>query len=415
MRMLTFLHNLQRNKRGGVALIAALVVPCVLLAAGGGVDFARVVNEKSAMRDVADAGALAGAKALAVPGADPSAVKQVVNDYLNANAFPWNITSETVDVNTSTQVVTVTAGTNLPMYFLSMVGMNQIPVSATAAAKVGQPTGLPVCVGVLDPTSQSAVSASGSAALNASPCNVWINSSSKSSVTLSGSATIKGAKNCFVGGVSSSSSVPITPTPTSCGAFKDPFAGINPTTPASCTFSNFSRSGGTNNLTPGVYCGGINISSASATLQPGLYVLRNGSLTLSGGSSISGDGVVFVLEGTSTINLSGAANVHLTAPTSGQLAGFVFFQRSNADPGARATLSGSSGMYIEGVVYFPTQTLSLSGSSSSSSPSPFSSYIANDLQFSGSSSINIGYDPTSATVPIPSGLYTEPGIPILVQ
>jgi hypothetical protein len=86
------------------------------------------------------------------------------------------------------------------------------------------------------------------------------------------------------------------PTPnTGVAVAPDPLAYLAPpaTAPYTCDYTNYSASSGTT-LSPGVYCGGINVGNSTYTLNSGNYILVGGGLTTqSTNSHISGTGVFF--------------------------------------------------------------------------------------------------------------------------
>jgi len=55
-------------------------------------------------------------------------------------------------------------------------------------------------------------------------------------------------------------------------------------------------------------------------------------------------------------------------------------------------------------MYFPGQLLNLSGGSGGYATAPFTSYIADDIALSGSSTLVVNADPTKTTVPIPDAI-----------
>src|SRR5688500_19255594 len=88
-------------------------------------------------------------------------------------------------------------------------------------------------------------------------------------------------------------------------------------------------------LNPGIYCGGIEITSnGSAFLNPGLYILRGGGLKM-GGGTITGTGVTFVNTNARAVDggadkfgkfeMGSASHATLSAMTTGDLAGILFF------------------------------------------------------------------------------------------
>jgi len=158
----------------------------------------------------------------------------------------------------------------------------------------------------------------------------------------------------------------------------------------------------------------------SVTFAPGLYVIKDGVVNESGGTSFTGNGVSFFLTGLGAgVQMSGQANWHLTAPTSGPLAGFVFFLDPSGPSGLAASassLSGSAEMFFEGVIYFPKQQLTLTGGAEAQTPSPYTGYVADTIRINGNGRLVINSDPSQTTVPVPGALQvTWNGQPRLVQ
>src|SRR5262249_60889217 len=80
-------------------------------------------------------------------------------------------------------------------------------------------------------------------------------------------------------------------------------------------------------LPPGVHCAGLtSLPGATATLAPGIYVMKNGPLLVMNHATLTGDHVGFYFVGDlSTMTLSPASQINLTAPKDGPMAGFLFF------------------------------------------------------------------------------------------
>lgn len=395
-------QQFMRAKRGGVAVICALCLPVLVLAAGGATDFSRAYGIRAQLQDVADSAALAGARQF-----DPSAGGKpdvVAASYLKGNWGPVPFTSTNVTVDGAQQTVSLSATAESPANFLPLIGMNSIKIAVAAKAKATL-TQAPVCMQALNPSAGSTIYQSGNGSISASPCVFWVNSNSSSAVNLGGGGTITAAKACIVGGVQGKAGA-VTPTPQNCGARADPFASMSPTLPSTCDYNSYSVPSNATTLSPGVYCGGINFAGSNTiTLQPGTYVIRNGALSVTGGGSMNGTGVTFVLDGLSYVSLAGGWNYHLVAPTSGQFAGFVFYQRPNLfDSLLSSDLTGGGTLYYEGVMYFPNEGVALSGGASTSTPSPLSAFIADHFTLKGKSSINFTYDPATLSVPVPSGV-----------
>jgi hypothetical protein len=156
-------------------------------------------------------------------------------------------------------------------------------------------------------------------------------------------------------------------------------------------------------ITPGVYCGGISISGgATVTMSAGTYILLGGGLSVSGGSILSDtSGVTFYnTYGTGhpygAISLSGGANVQLIAPTTGPLAGILFYQDPTVVGGAASTFSGGTSTFFEGALYFPTTALSYSGSATAN----YTIIVAKTVSFTGGSTLNANYSSLPGGSPV---------------
>src|SRR5262249_35792305 len=145
----------------------------------------------------------------------------------------------------------------------------------------------------------------------------------------------------------------------------------SPPTYSGCKATNYNLSGGaTGSITEGVYCKGISVSGGSKlTLGAGTYILLGGGLNVSGGSTVTGTGVTFFHTAGSgkpygNISLSGGTYVNLSAPTTGPLAGILFYQDPAVGSATGSTFSGGTTVTLTGALYFPTTSLDYSGGSS---------------------------------------------------
>lgn len=152
-------------------------------------------------------------------------------------------------------------------------------------------------------------------------------------------------------------------------AFADPYAALAVPSFYGCDFNNHSAKK-TVTLYPGVYCGGLTVNSkAIVYFEPGVYVINDGDLRINGNSQLSGTGVTFVLTSLSgynhgTLTLNGGADITLSAPTDGEMAGVLFYQDRNAPEGGRNKINGGAEIEFKGLLYFPSQELEFTGGAS---------------------------------------------------
>jgi hypothetical protein len=217
-------------------------------------------------------------------------------------------------------------------------------------------------------------------------------SSASQALLHNGSGTLTTTSNAVTGGYLNNGSGSISPTPaTSVPPASDPLSYLAAPTVGSCTYPSQVIYNGSGSYTanPGVYCGGILVNgSLSLTLNQGLYIIKGGSLLFNGSGTITstGNGVTFYITGGASATLNGSQTFQLTAPTTGSLAGILFFQdRSDS---SSATINGSNTSTFTGALYFPAAQLTYNGSG------PLSAYtilVANTIVFNGSSTINDNY------------------------
>ena len=408
-----------RNSEGSVAATFALsMVPLVGLV-GAAVDYSAANNARTNLQVSLDAALLAGAKD-GTTSWEATALN-AFNANLKAN-FAKNITP-TFQL-TSTRAYTGAVTATVPSNFLGVLGVSGINIKATGTATVPPSTGGYYCVMALNRTAQAALQLTGNASItiNAPKCVIQVNSSSSRAVEMNGNTVIKAVENCFVGGISTVGNSTISPAPNeTCKPIPDPFANYPRPSVGNCDFNNYQLSGNkTVTLQPGVYCGGMNFSGpVKVTFAPGLYVIKDGVLSESGGT-FTGNGVSFFLTGYNTsVQLSGQANWHLVAPTSGPLPGFAIFLDPDGPSGlagSASSLSGQAELYFEGIVYLPKQEVTVAGNASAFAPSPYTSYIGDTLRFVGNGDLVINNDTSLTALPLPKSLYVQTGgRPILTQ
>jgi hypothetical protein len=419
MRVRTSLQSPAEFKRvlkGSVASIFALsLVPLV----GGRPPSVRCNRARTSLQAGLDAALLAGAKDGSTSWA--ATALNSFNSNVKANAAT---AINPVFQLTSTRAYTGTVTATVPSSFLNVLGVSGINVRVAGTVTVPPSTGAYYCVMALNRTAESALQLTGNASItiNAPKCVIQVNSSSVRAVDMNGNTVIKSVENCFVGGIRTVGNSTITPAPNAtCKPIPDPFANYPRPTVGACDFTNYRLSGNqTVTLQPGVYCGGMNFSShVNVTFAPGLYVIKDGVISESGGT-FTGNGVSFFLTGYNTsLQLSGQANWRLIAPTNGPLPGFAIFLDPDGPSGlagSASSLSGQAELYFEGIVYLPKQEVTVSGTASAFAPSPYTSYIGDTLRFVGNGDLVINNDTSLTALPLPTSLMVQTGgRPILTQ
>ena len=327
-----------------------------------------------------------------------------------------------------TTAAEVVVSSLVPLSFAKIMGFNQMAV--TTRAEAARPANTP-CVYALDPHGAGAISFVAGVGMTFSCGLVDESDSSAALACLVGLGISVPSVKVTGGAAGLLCSVPNlqlnTPRPTPV----DPLAYLPTPAVGACgsgsgnTYNGSSSNvnivlGGTYTFNPGVYCGGISITAATAaniTFNPGVYVLKTGpgtlglptgglNITLSLLSNIQGSGVTFynvgpvggftVVAGTPV----GLSNVALSAPTSGTYSGILFFQ----DPGntypANFTANLLTGSKMEGAYYLPTASITYAVGAVSSA---YNVIVAKDVNFAVAVATNFGSDYSALTLGSPIG------------
>jgi hypothetical protein len=319
-------------------------------------------------------------------------------------SFPTTVPGVTLS-SASVPALAVTVKRTLKTGLIRFIGAGAT-VTITAkgtAALVG--TVSPNCIYALDPSAQNAFQATNGATVALNGCSIAVNSSNSSALIVSGGSSVTASAISVVGGDVISGGSTITPAATNgVPPATDPLASLPSPAVGACNFTNYSPGWGTWTLNPGTYCGGINISNgATATFNPGTYIIKGGSLTLVGGTTDTGSGVMFYLTGTNatygSVNISNGANVTFSGPASGPYMGVVFYQDRTITSAVNATFSGGVAMKVTGTLYFPTTSVLFSNGSSVSNV--YTAIVAKQVAFTGGTSLQ--YDSTG----LKTGLFSN--------
>ena len=289
------------------------------------------------------------------------------------------------------------------LFFASILGFNEVDMQTTAIARAG---GFPsYCILALESSEQKAVD-TGNGTITANGCDVQVNSDNpKQAIAGNPQGDLIADSICVNGAVSPGPT--LWPDPqTGCPVVPDPLASLVGPADTDCDYNNVGYNGGTHTLLPGVYCGGINAGGgATLNFEPGDYVIKDGPLQATGGSSLSGDGVSFYLTGNNGIlDLRGVGLASLSGPTSGPMAGIVFYADRNHAEGTDHYIKGGAGIDIEGTIYFPTTDLTYYGNATGGSNAAYTMFIGRKLKYNGNGEVTFNSDYANSDVPLPPAL-----------
>jgi len=316
------------DRAGSVVILFAIAAPVLALSAGAAIDYARLSSSRASLQTIADGAAIAGAQALRLANATSVTVDQAVARFVasrsSASDPPITVTTSLTAGNT---IVNVQASRTTPAVVNNAIGLLNMRTTVNAQARAVGNT-QPICMIGLD-TSQSKTLEVDVAKVLATGCQVVSDSTATDGVAISNGAQMQYGRLCSAGGAQADTTSGYAPSPqTDCPAIADPLATLPMPTVGSCTQTNLKITSGSQSLTPGVYCGGLEIgSTANVTLMAGTYIIKDGRLIVKAGASLSGNGVTIFLTGAgATIEVKASASVSLTAPSSGVYTGILMFE-----------------------------------------------------------------------------------------
>jgi hypothetical protein len=391
------------DRRGGVAMIAAIFVPVILVIGCGAVDLSAVRGDYSAMQDAADATALDAAKQLGI--AEDSGIAARASQFM-ATQIPQVVQNDGVTAATtfapdnSNVTVTLTGHRNSFFGNLLPPGGWSIHVSATAAS-LGV---MPLCVLSSGSGASDDIVMSGLAQVTAPGCLIQSNAD----ISVQGSSAMQAGAVQAVGSASGT----ITPAP-QVGAppIADPFASmqINPNG-LLCDPLDLVYDIGVNVLLPGIHCGNITVrKSAVVQLLPGEHYFVNGHLQMMENSQLTGSNVVLVFDDKSNFTFQDGSQISLQGREgNNSYAGFVIATtRSNTQT---FTISSDAAHQILGTVYIPSATLAVSGTNNQvADQSAWTVVVAKAITLSGSPNLVINANYAGSTVPVPGGVGPRSG------
>ncbi len=401
-----------RDQQGSVITVLAASMMVVVGFTGLAVDGGYLYSLRSKLQATADAAVLAAVGNLP----DTNAVRVTAVDYATKNmpiaehgAVLTNADVVTGNWNAGTRIFTPAGapinavrvvtrrsqanGNAAGVFFARVLGFDQVDIVTSAVATKGQS----VCMMALDPSNSGAIKFEGDETIVAPDCSIQVNSTDPVAVEITPSSPNVTAKSFGVTGGIVGPTGGFSPAPeTGISPVADPFASVAQPSAKKCDFTHTIINGGNTNLSPAVYCAGLKVmNNATVTLDPGLYIMKNGPFSLDGTSSVTGSDLTVYLTGnpTAIVNFVKDSQVNLSAPTTGPLAGLVFFE-DGILPTPRTHFVGSNANHVfEGTLYFPEGKVKVvSRIGAGPSPALCTAIIAKKFRFSSNAALYLNGD-----------------------
>ncbi|WP_119302135.1 pilus assembly protein TadG-related protein [Dongia deserti] len=397
------LQRLRREEDGATALMTALAMIVLVGFVGLGTEVGLWYAERRAMQTAADAAAMGGAFEIYKSGkeAPDEEIASAAKEDSKRNGFEDTVNNVAVLVarpptagkytsrDTAVEAVVTKQRKSLLGSFFIGDSVN-IKVRSVATVQIVRP----YCLLALAPEGQSALFFGGTSNVLLKNCGINVNSNHKDSALTATGASVVGATFAdIVGGLNTNGAaqLDIEDITEGADAVDDPYAHLDiPDYDTVCDYSNVKvKPNKTETLTPGTYCGGIEVQSngtanfaagnyviiggllvqGTATFGAGNYIIVGDDFDVRAGAVVTTDtvnGVTFFLTGNgndyATVNINGGATVSVSAATSGTYQGIAFFQDRNAPNGGSGNnFNGGSKLNITGALYFPNQLVTYNG------------------------------------------------------
>ncbi len=408
------------KRESGQTLVLFVLMLAVLLGfVALAIDVGLAFEERRSAQNAVDAAALAAAQDL-YNGLPPALATLTANDYLARHGYQEPGDDVTVNIPPKTgphegdpDFVEVIVSTEEPAVFRAPLNPAPWTIRGRAVATFSTSQGANAAILVLSETDCKSFDASGNESLIINNAGgIVANSNCDPSVYRNGTGTVSADGGIYYykdGGYDEVGSGSFTPTPLPIRRrIDDPLASLTPPdlialgkSPDSGGPANNPKTkkltAGTHTLHPGVYYGGIEItSSPTVTLEPGIYVMAGGGFKIGGSASVSGIGITVYNTfdpqkptgdgACAEIALAGTANFNLQAPTVDPYKNILFWQDRACTN--EMSLEGN-GDYLGGIIYAPTANVKLSGSAGLGSVQ----IIAYTFELSGNGTITVDFIP----------------------
>ena len=376
------------------------------MVSGAAVDYGMLVSLRNDLQITADNAALAGARLLGTPG---QVEKQIV--WKTEQNAAGHIDEEMgkaesrASFDRETNTVSIIIRQHWQPFFAHFVGQDITPVEVRASASYFGNSN--ICLLTLDERAAQSINLSLVASLEAKNCGVHANSTHARAIQLGPLARLHATVVCSAGGVSGLLSN-FSPAPTTdCPRVDDPMAEFKPPpVPARCDVTGYKISNGSDVLSPGVYCGGLHVSgTADVRLRPGLYIIKDGPLSVRGRSSFKGTSIGFYLSGNSSlISFEDAALIRLSGVETGEMGGILMFEDRASSHSRTHRISSSRADELTGTIYLSRGTLLINPDALVAAQSAYTAIVAHRMELTLGPTLVLNANYGATRVPVPTGI-----------
>jgi hypothetical protein len=372
------MKNFFSDKRGNIAVIAALGIPVFAGGLALGTEAGYWLVQKSQLSATTDAMSVSAVR-MREKNVSVAKIEAVLKKSMIANGYPAATMVKVTYPDASS--VTINATFPAQKYFSGAIFSGAVDISAKATIR-SEAEVQPACLLALNPTESGALTFTGSSSVALGGCVAASNSTAGSGISLGGSTSVSADCLASAGGISNpnKSKLKCAAPLTGQSPMPDPYASVDRPASVGCSAMKDPEKKGATKISPGCFNGNTDLKT-EIIFEPGVYVLENTSLKINAKANVSGTGVTFVLKGTSTLDFNGSATIDLKAPTSATSAyKDMLFIGDNS--GARShKINGGAGTSMTGAIYLPQDDIKFSGNSGAQSTCL--KLVADTIEFTG--------------------------------
>ena len=416
------LRRFARERKGNFAIMAGILAVPILAASGGAMDYVIFNNQRTKLQTAAETAALASVLELGLASTREDDVKPIAETYVRSNFREDSAislgSSDDLKIATDASKPDSTVRVDLEFYwqpiFAHIFNEDIMPIKVSATATLAGVQS--ICVIALDTVAPQSLFMSAASTLRANKCGIYANSTHKRAIDVVAAASMASAATYSTGGyrgpISSYKPKPVTDSP----PIKDPL--INRAQPKVGKCKSLGKlTNGVHVLEPGTYCGGIQTKGkVTLKLKPGVYVIKDGPLSIQGNSTLIGKNVGFYFTGNQAVfNFGVSTQAQLTAPKTGDMAGILFFEDRSAPSDREFIIRSKDAELFEGTVYLPKGKFIIDKASRVGQKSAWTAIIAKRIETKKGPKVVVNANYGASNIPVPSGISPTKGRALLIK
>jgi Flp pilus assembly protein TadG len=399
--------GLVKSCTGSIAMPLAIAAPAFMAAVAVASDMAVFSMKRSELQAAADSAAIAAANELALGKKNQSVLDASAENFVSAAIQDSSrVVGIKTLLNDDDSSITVQVREDWTPFFAHFIGVDVTPVIMTATAALAGESNL--CIIALSSSMKGALHLDNTAAIMATGCTVYSDSLNPKGIEVKNNGVIDSPLVCSAGGIDLKKKSSVPGAQTDCPTIPDPLAGRTEPTVAGCDYNNVVIKSGTVTMSPGTYCGGLKLkSNVEASFEPGVYIISNGELEISGSAKATGTDLAFFLTGkNASINFSGKADISFSGAENGSLAGLLFFESAKSPSEAKHIIRADGVKELTGTIYLPKGDLLIDPTASVGEKSAYTAIVVNSLDVQKGPKLVLNTDYADTQVPVPVGIQT---------